>query len=306
MFAAFPIVPAMALPPPRLLERFRNGFMRVKRSVDDVTHRTILSGSHQRKLAEWQPRIDEILACPDNALLPRVPGAGTLDGRVQTMHNGIKVVKDCYLRWRGTVMFAATGGVHEPQEERVFGEVLKHVKPGGVMIELGAYWAFYSLWFARGVQQARCLMIEPELHNLDLGKQNFRLNGFDGEFLRAFIGSESSHHWRHGDTVCIDDVVAEREIETVDILHSDIQGFEDVMLEGAARTLSAGKVRFVFLSTHSPELHVSCREVLRKYNFDLIADADLDGSYSVDGILVGQLRGTDGPGPVPISQRPRT
>ena len=294
----------MYLPPAGVLERIRNGFLRRKRSLDALGNRTILRASHARKKSEWDSRIADVLACPDYARLPRVPDAGQVKDGVQTMHNGVKVVKDCYYRWRGTLMFAATEGVHEPQEERVFAEVVKFVPPGGVMIELGAYWGFYSLWFASEVAKARCLLIEPALINLDLGRENFRLNGRDGEFVRAMVGAKSSNHWWRGATVCVDDLVEQRGLEQIDILHSDIQGFEDAMLQGAARTLGAGKVRFVFVSTHSTELHLRCRKELQKFDFEIIADADLSGSYSVDGVLVGQLRGTKGPGPVEISQRP--
>jgi hypothetical protein len=62
-------------------------------------------------------------------------------------------------------------------------------------------------------------------------------------------------------------------------------------------------VCFVFISTHSAELHTHCRAELLKQDFEIIADADLQGTFSVDGILVGQLRGVQGPGPVAISQR---
>ena len=86
----------MFLPPPTALERLRNGFLRLKRSLDAVSNRTLLRRAHERKMAQWTARIADVLACPDNALLPRVPGAGRLDGRVQLMHNGLKVVKDCY------------------------------------------------------------------------------------------------------------------------------------------------------------------------------------------------------------------
>jgi hypothetical protein len=271
--------------------------------LDALANRTILRASHARKKREWDDRIAAVLACPDYADLPRVPEAGQVTDGVQTMHNGVKVVKDCYYRWRGTYMFAATKGVHEPQEERVFAEVLKFVPPGGVMIELGAYWGFYSLWFSREVAKPRCLLVEPELVNLDLGRENFRLNGQDGEFVRAMVGAKSSKHWWRGATVCVDDLVEQRGLEQIDILHSDIQGFEDAMLQGAARTLGARKVRFAFVSTHSPELHQWCRDELQKCDFEIIADADLRGSYSVDGVLVGQLRGTAGPGHVEISQR---
>ena len=70
------------------------------------------------------------------------------------------------------------------------------------------------------------------------------------------------------------------------------------------RTLAARRVRFAFISTHNDALHTECRAALLAHGFDLIADADLTGTYSFDGILVGQLRGTEGPGPVAISQRP--
>jgi hypothetical protein len=45
-------------------------------------------------------------------------------------------------------------GHHEPQEEKVFHEVLKQIRPGGVMIELGAYWGYYSLWFHKNIVRA--------------------------------------------------------------------------------------------------------------------------------------------------------
>jgi len=294
----------MYLSPPGPLERLRNGIFRFKRSLDAVSNRTFLRPAHERKLAGWKARMADVLACPDYALLPRVPGAGQVNGRVQHMHNGLMVVKDCYYRWRGTVLFAATGGVHEPQEERVFAEVLKFVPPGRAMIELGADWGFYSMWFAREVPRSRCILVEPVLVNLDRGRQNFRLNGLDGEFVRAMVGSASARPGKWNDTVCVDDLVEQRQLERIDVLHSDIQGFEGEMLKGATRTLQAGKVRFFFISTHSAELHAHCRAELLRYGFEIIADADLQATYSVDGILVGQFRGIAGPGLVAISRRP--
>lgn len=233
----------MFLPAPTPLERLRGTFFRAKRSLDDFSNRTFLRTKHARKAAGWDARIADILASPDTALLPRVPNAGLVRGQTQVMHNGLLVAKDCYYRWRGTRLFTATRGVHEPQEERVFSEVLKHIRTGGTMIELGAYWAFYSMWFAREISAARCLMVEPLLTNLDLGRRNFRLNRLDGEFIRGFVGSQNNREGRTL-TVCVDDLVEQRGFDQIDILHSDIQGFEDQMLRGAERTLRARKVRF--------------------------------------------------------------
>lgn len=292
----------MFLPPPTALERLRGAWFRSKRSLDDFSNRTFLRKKHARKSAGWDARIAAILASPDTALLPRVADAGLVRDHTQVMHNGLLVAKDCYYRWRGTRLFAATKGVHEPQEERVFAEVLKHIRPGGTMIELGAYWAFYSAWFAREIPDARCLLVEPLLTNLDLGRHNFRLNGLDGEFVRGFVGAANSRH-KSTPTVCVDDLVEARGFTQIDILHADIQGFEDEMLKGAERTLRARKVRFAFISTHSEDLHRHCRAELLRHDFELIADVDLAASYSVDGILVGKLRGTDGPAPILVSRR---
>ena len=61
-------------------------------------------------------------------------------------------------------------GHHEPQEEKVFHEVLKAVAPGSTMIELGCYWAYYSLWFQKAVKNARNFMIEPAKAALECGR----------------------------------------------------------------------------------------------------------------------------------------
>ncbi len=291
------------MPPPTFSEQLRGIGHRFRRVFDAFTARTILRAKHRRRRRAWQVRIDDVLACPDRGSLPCVPGAGMVADGVQTMHNGLRVVEGSYYRWRGTLMFAATGGIHEPQEERVFAEVLKHVRPGGVMVELGAYWGFYSMWFARTVPDARCVLVEPAAENLVLGKANFRLNGLAGDFVRAGIGAKSGYLPGLGPMTCVDDLVADHKLGQIDILHCDIQGFEGDMLRGAARTLAARQVRFAFVSTHTNALHTECRAALVAHGFDIIADADLDGTYSFDGILVGQLRGTPGPGPVPISQR---
>jgi hypothetical protein len=295
----------MALPPPTIMERARG----VRRSLslvwDAVRFSTISRAGHQRRLKHWEARVADVLACPECDRLPRVPDAGRVIGHTQIMHNGLKVVKDSYYGWRGTSMFEAARGVHEPQEEAVFAEVLKHVAPGGVMLELGAYWGFYSMWFLKAVPGGRAVLVEPASDNLDLGKANFRLNGLDGEFVQAGVGAASGHDRALGRMVSVDELVEERKLSSVEILHCDIQGFEGDMLRGAERTLAAGKVHFAFISTHNEAVHAECRQGLIDRGFDIIAEADMQATYSYDGILVGQKRGTPGPGPVAISQRPR-
>ena len=56
------------------------------------------------------------------------------------------------------------------------------------MIELGSFWAYYSMWFAKTHPGGRNLMIEPDASNLQVGQRNFALNGLVGEFMQGSIG----------------------------------------------------------------------------------------------------------------------
>jgi hypothetical protein len=67
--------------------------------------------------------------------------------RVQVMHNGIRVLADGYYGEWMTRLIELCSGCHEPQEERVFHEVMARIPAVATMIELGGFWAFYSLWF---------------------------------------------------------------------------------------------------------------------------------------------------------------
>ena len=94
-----------------------------------------------------------------------MPDAGKIADGYLIMHNGVKVkpMHPCYME-----LLTANRGCHEPQEEMVFQEVLKHIPAGGCMVVLGAYWSFYSIWFAKTVERARCFMVEPEPEYLEV------------------------------------------------------------------------------------------------------------------------------------------
>ena len=58
------------------------------------------------------------------------------------------------------------------------------------------------------------------------------------------------------------------------------------MLKGSIKLLEEKKIGYCFISTHSNELHEQCKTMLLKFGYVLVADANLDESYSFDGILV--------------------
>ena len=115
---------------------------------------------------DFERRIKEVVACPDNFKIPRVPNAGEIIKGKQLMHNGLKINVGSYYGPEVAQQLKINKGVHEPQEELVFSEVLKHIKSNSTMIELGAFWSFYSMWFHSHVPNAKNFMVEPDPFNI--------------------------------------------------------------------------------------------------------------------------------------------
>lgn len=247
---------------------------------------------NNRKAAadDYAGRIAEVVNDPNNAQIPRHPDAGQRQGDCIIAHNGLRVRNDIYGQFAQVLV--ANRGVHEPQEERVFAEVLKCMPPGATMIELGAYWAFYSMWFQSTVPGAKNFMVEPAPENLQMGKDNFALNGFTGDFTQGFVGNNG---------VQIDSFVKEKGIKHIDLLHADIQGAEMEMLQGAREMITSGHIDYFFISTHTQRLHYDCALFLEKCGYEIIASADFDReTYCFDGVLVARAKRIAGVGPIPL------
>ena len=234
-------------------------------------------------------RVNLTISCRDSDYIPKISNAGSVvitetGDRVQVMHNGCMVLADAYYSSFQTEIIQDLRGHHEPQEEKVFYEVLKYVKPGAVMLELGAYWSYYSLWFQHSIDRSVNYMIEPTQENLDVGMKNFELNNKKGTFIQAFIGKQCDNA-THPKTITVDEIMQLYNINYLDILHSDIQGHEYDMLMGAEDTLVNKKVKFIFISTHGLRVHYQCIKLLKKYGFHILASHTPPESYSIDGLI---------------------
>jgi len=247
----------------------------------------------------WRARIAEVMACPDNDFIPRVADAGVLKDNIMTMHNGIRVYALSYYGAGILNMLIENKGVHEPQEERAFMEVLRHLPAHSTMLELGSYWAFYSLWFLAAHKDGTCYMVEPEGPNLEAGKLNFELNGRKGHFEQAYVGDADKTPLTNLKTISVDGFCARQGIQHLHVLHADIQSKEMKMLRGAEGMLSRGAVDYIFISTHTNGLHRGCLEILKGHHYVILASADLDDTYSSDGLIVAK-RASLGTGPMKV------
>lgn len=249
----------------------------------------------------WKLRLKTVMSSPDNAFIPRDKNAGIIHNGKQYMHNSLKIHLGSYYGPEYARMLELNKGVHEPQEERVFLEALSTIPNGATMIEMGAFWSFYSMWFQSKVPEAKNFMIEPDLFNIGHGKRNFKLNKMKGVFLQAFVGKSSSIGKIN--TVCVDDFLLKNKIFFVDMLHSDIQGFEYEMLLGAKESFNNNKIGYIFISTHSNEIHYQCLAFLQNHKFIIIASADIDQTYSEDGLIAARAPFYKGTSQVKISLR---
>lgn len=254
---------------------------------------------------DFELKIRDVCAGADNAKIPRVPEAGKIRDGHLVMHNGLRIVPDSYTGPGMTRLLEVNRGVHEPQEEFAFGEVLATLAARGAathtMIELGSYWAFYSLWFQAVLKGARSFCVEPDPENLDFGQQNFRANGRIGDFTRAYVGAELANGTPP--TISVDTFLREKGIGHVDILHADIQGHELDMIRGAQQTLGRGAVDYIFISTHHNFLHYRCIDELKNAGYAILAEADLLETCSTDGLIVAGRHGLPRLDPIAITPR---
>lgn len=96
-------------------------------------------------------RFREIVSDPINLLIERVPQAGFIQDNLVCLHNGNRVHysgKDAYYEGFSDIL-VINRGVHEPLEEFAFQECLKVLPQRPSMLELGAYWAHYSMWLKK-------------------------------------------------------------------------------------------------------------------------------------------------------------
>lgn len=246
-----------------------------------------------------EQRIELATKCTDCASMPKVPDAGvvfdTPSGSYQIMHNGIKTYTDSHYGPYNVEVIRRLQGIHEPQEEFIFDQVMRKLPPGGTILELGSFWAYYSLWFLDSIPEAKAFMVEPLEQALNAGKRNFTLNGRNGVFIQAAISDQCEDEseielwpgrFAYARKVSVDSLMSENSISKLTILHADIQGTECKMLQGASLALREKRIQWIFISTHGENIHQQCLALLRMHRYNIVAEHTPRESYSVDGLIV--------------------
>lgn len=281
-------------------------------------------------------------SCRDCDALEKVPGAGGIvergAERLQVMHDGSLLLAGAYHGDWMEEIIRNLHGHHEPQEEFLFHQVLALVRPGSLMIELGAFWAFYTNWFLGAVPNGQAICVEPDASHLEIGRRNLEINGRSAEMYRAFAGSsgEDTGLFRQESDGEVVEVprwnlatnLALAGDRPVEILHVDVQGAEVELAQDLSGIPLSQRPRFVFLATHHESItgdartHERCLEALVRAGALILWEHTVDESFSGDGQIVAALHPSDhhltitppsracpaatlfGPDPAPTEQEP--
>lgn len=250
-------------------------------------------------------RIALAVSCRDTDVLPKVAGAGEVVDGVQLMHNGVRVEADGYQGPWMTEIIRQLRGHHEPQEELAFHAVVERLaatEPAPVVMELGAWWAYYSLWARHRIPGARSFCVEPDPAYLAQGQRNFALNGCDAVFHQAAVAQlpspprpflcESDGLEHDVPFESLGSLLARFELERIDLLLVDVQGAETPLIDGGRDELRDGRVRFMVVSTHhhaisnDPLTHQRCLMLLRELGGHVVVEHTVAESFTGDGLIV--------------------
>jgi len=260
-----------------------------------------------------EERIDMTCSCSDAEQIPKVSDAGKvldINGqRTQIMHEGSKVIAGGYYGEWMIRIIENLRGHHEPQEELIFHHILRHVRPGTLMVELGAFWAYYSNWYLGAVPGSTAVCVEPDENNLECGRHNLTLNGREALLINACIGERYLSSFtirRESDqkTVNVPCHNMESLLEVLDgqpieLLHIDAQGAELPFLSTASSAIERGLVRFLLVSTHhesisgSSSTHQDCLQEILAMGGTILAEHSVEESFSGDGLIAASFLKSD-------------
>jgi FkbM family methyltransferase len=175
-----------------------------------------------------------------------------------------------------------------------------NLKPGGIMLDIGANIAWYSIVLAKECR-LKVYAFEPHPFNFSMLSKNIRSNNADNihPFQKAIADKEGRmklhiyksynmgrhslvNHGKTGqfhevETISVDNFMLGQGLEhsPVELFKIDIEGFEMAAMRGAVKTLS--RTRFVF-SEYSPAIMKSIGESPDEY-IDLMQRLGFDGYF---------------------------
>jgi FkbM family methyltransferase len=251
------------------------------------------------------------IGCRDSDPIPKCELAGKIiesNGElVQVMHNGLKVQAGGYYGDWMSHIIRGLEGHHEPQEELIFYHLLRYVRNSSLIVELGCFWAYYSLWYLSEVPNSTAIGIEPDSEHLIIGQCNAKLNNLSNriQFINAWIGGQELENYsapteNSSEPITLpmlngDSILGISRGKEVELLHLDTQGAELHFIKSLMAATDKKLVRFVMVSTHhssisgSTNTHFECLQQLRLLGASILIEHDVIESFSGDGLILASF-----------------
>jgi FkbM family methyltransferase len=173
----------------------------------------------------------------------------------------------------------------------------QHARAGGLLVDVGANYGYFSLLWAAAKPENRVIAFEASPRNLPGLRQNVEANGFtggiriepraasrSGDDLIFDLGPAGQTGWggavlgEQAGSVRVPAVrldVALAGESRIDVLKIDVEGAEPWVLEGAAELLRARRIRQIFFEVNKPRLRAlglapeASQEILRAAGYDI-------------------------------------
>jgi hypothetical protein len=184
------------------------------------------------------------------------------------------------------------------------------------MIEVGCFWALWSLFFRKRFPKGKNILIELGKRQLDVGETNFRLNKYDfssywgGLFLDQSgtyhnkssdieYSKEDGEYWNDeisgevcGPELDFAQIYSRENLDVIDLFHMDIQASELSLCTQIQEMglLHRDRIRNLIIATHSKEIHIQIQNLLDKANYTCFKSFPVVGyplvSHGEDGLII--------------------
>ena len=213
-------------------------------------------------------------------------------------------------------------------EIKMFSDILNNIdnKDNPVMIELGSFWALWSLLFKKQYSNGKNILVELGKRQLYVGVRNFLNNNFDCQYYHGGFNIESSGTFNHkltdieynpmtnsginidnlisndlelnanfdnlkltGNNLDFNKIYKDNNLDIIDILHMDIQGSELLFIKDIIEYVNNKKILNIVIATHCYEIHKEIITILNTNNYEIIINEDY-GTIGGDGYIYAKIK----------------
>jgi len=216
-------------------------------------------------------------------------------------YKGIKLIT-------GNHTTPGSGSIEKHNKEYyLFCSMLDKIKQSDpVMIEIGCFWAVWSLFFRNRFPDGKNILIELGKRQLTIGLTNFDLNGFNsinyhgGFFLNqsgTFNNKEADIEYDKlenesdmvGPELDFLEIYDDQNLDIIDLIHMDIQGSELLLIEQIEDLIINGKILNFIIATHSQAIHSRIEIILTNAGYDILTNYKA-GFMGADGHICANLK----------------